>query len=52
MNKDEREVGKSPRMADEQEAPAPERPVPDEERRQGTGQEDKPSQAEGERDTA
>lgn len=43
----------SPRTADEQAAPEPERPVPEEEtRRQPGGPEDKPSQAEGEREGA
>ncbi len=46
MSRDEREQGKSPKPADEQSSPAPERPVnPHEEKADG-----KPSQAEGERD--
>lgn len=52
MHRDEREQGKSPRTAEEQDAPVPERPVPEEERRRKAGQDDKPSQAEGERDQA
>lgn len=51
MERGERERGKSPLPADEQDSPAPERPVPDDEQRRGDGQDDKPSQAEGERDT-
>jgi hypothetical protein len=44
---------KSPRRADEQESPEPERPVPPAEtRREPAGPQDKPSQAEGERDAA
>lgn len=44
---------KSPQRAEQQEAPAPERPTPEEEvRRQAGGPADKPSQAEGERDEA
>jgi len=51
MPKDPRYSDKSPHTADEQDQPAPERPVPEEEmRRQPDGPEDKPSQAEGERD--
>ncbi len=50
MQRDESEKGKSPLPADEQGSPAPERPVPEEERRRSEGQEDRPSQAEGERD--
>ena len=52
MQRDESEQGKSPLPADEQDAPLPERPVPGEERRRTEGQEDKPSQAEGERGSA
>lgn len=52
MDRGENEQGKSPLPADEQDAPAPERPVPGDERRRGDGQEDKPSQAEGERDSS
>lgn len=48
----ESERGKSPRPAEEQDEPAPERPVPEEETRRSTGQPEKPSQAEGERDPA
>jgi hypothetical protein len=47
--KDPRYSDKSPHSADEQPQPEPERPVPDVERREGGGQPDKPSQAEGER---
>ncbi len=50
--KDPRYEDASPHSAEEQGAqPAPERPVPPEELRRGTP-EDKPSQAEGERDRA
>ena len=52
MSREEREQGKSPRPSDEQDAPAPERPVPTEEERRTTGQPDHPSQAEGERGKA
>ena len=49
--KDPRYEEKSPHSSDEQEHPAPERPVPAEEtRREPGGPQDKPSQAEGERD--
>jgi hypothetical protein len=41
--------GKSPKSADEQDAPAPERPTNTQEEA-GQGPDDKPSQAEGERD--
>ncbi|MET0396660.1 MAG: hypothetical protein ABW277_07550 [Longimicrobiaceae bacterium] len=51
MEREEREQGKSPLPSDEQDAPAPERPVPADEKRRSEGQEDKPSQAEGERDS-
>ncbi len=51
MTRGEHEKGKSPLPADEQDAPEPERPVPPEEERRSEGQEGKPSQAEGERDT-
>lgn len=50
--KDPRYDDVSPHTADEQDHPAPERPVPAEERARTAGQPDKPSQAEGERDTA
>lgn len=50
MTKDPREQEKSPKSAEEQEAPAPERPVPPEEKRRSTGQPEKPSQAEGSRE--
>lgn len=50
--RDRHERGKSPLPADEQDSPEPERPVPPEEDRRSDGQEGKPSQAEGERDTA
>jgi hypothetical protein len=46
------EEDRAPRPAERQEAPQPERPVPEHERTVGDGQDDKPSQAEGERDTA
>jgi len=52
VEREEREQGKSPLPSDEQDAPAPERPVPGDEKRRTDGQEDKPSQAEGERDSA
>lgn len=42
---------KSPQTADEQRQPAPERPVPETEVRRTAGQPDKPSQAEGDRET-
>jgi hypothetical protein len=45
------EERKPPLPADQQDAPEPERPVPEYERRAGEGQPDKPSQAEGERET-
>lgn len=48
--KDPRYEDRSPRDADGQDAPVPERPVPDEERRREEGQPDRPSQAEGERE--
>lgn len=51
MTKDAREQEKSPKTAEEQASPQPERPVPSEEQRRSTGQPDKPSQAEGERET-
>lgn len=41
---------KSPVSTEDQESPAPERPVPEEERRATEGQPPKPSQAEGERE--
>ncbi|HEV2148745.1 MAG TPA: hypothetical protein VGR37_15175 [Longimicrobiaceae bacterium] len=47
--RDEQEQGKSPKPSGEQDAPAPERPVPEEEVRRTEGQADKPSQAEGDR---
>jgi hypothetical protein len=49
MEKDPRYQDRSPRTADPQEAPEPERPVPPEERRREATPADKPSQAEGER---
>lgn len=52
MEREEREQGKSPLPSDEQGAPEPERPIPGDEKRRTDGQEDKPSQAEGERDSA
>jgi hypothetical protein len=52
VERDKREQGKSPLPSEEQDAPAPERPVPAEEERRTGGQSDKPSQAEGERDAA
>ncbi|MEW5931360.1 MAG: hypothetical protein AB1941_28165 [Gemmatimonadota bacterium] len=52
VDRGESEQGKSPLPADEQGQPQPERPVPGDERRRTDGQEDKPSQAEGERDPA
>lgn len=48
--KDPRYEDRSPEGADQQKQPAPERPVPEEERRRREGQDDHPSQAEGERD--
>ena len=48
--KDPRYEDKSPHSANEQDQPEPERPVPAEELRREPGPEDKPSQAEGERD--
>lgn len=48
--RDPRDRGVAPLPADEQDAPAPERPVPPEETRREDGQADQPSQAEGERD--
>jgi hypothetical protein len=48
--KDPRYRDRSPQGAEEQDAPRPERPVPEEERRRGEGQDEHPSQAEGERD--
>lgn len=51
--KDPRYEDKSPHSADEQDQPEAERPVPAEElRREPGGPEDKPSQAEGERDSS
>jgi hypothetical protein len=47
--KDPRYADKSPHTSDEQDQPAPERPVTPTEKRLD-GPEDKPSQAEGERD--
>ena len=47
--KDPRYADESPHSAAEQSSPEPERPVPDEEKAQGSGQPNKPSQAEGER---
>lgn len=48
--KDPRYQDSSPHSSAEQgRQPEPERPVPAEERREGDGQADKPSQAEGER---
>jgi hypothetical protein len=52
VQREEQEKGKSPRPSGEQDAPAPERPVPEEELRRTSGQPDKPSQAEGARRTA
>jgi hypothetical protein len=48
--KDPRYADESPHSAAEQPYPEPERPVPDEETRRGPSPDDKPSQAEGERD--
>ncbi len=51
MSKDPRYQDKSPLASDRQDQPQPERPVTEEElRREPGGPEDKPSQAEGERD--
>jgi hypothetical protein len=50
--KDPRYQDKSPHSAEEQSAPQPERPADPNESRRGVGPEDKPSQAEGERDKA
>jgi hypothetical protein len=51
VTKDPRYSDKSPHSADEQSQPEPERLVPPEERlREPGGPDDKPSQAEGERD--
>ncbi|HEX8693321.1 MAG TPA: hypothetical protein VF746_12920 [Longimicrobium sp.] len=52
QGKDPRYQEKSPHSAAEQDQPAPERPVPAEERRREGSPENKPSQAEGERDGA
>jgi hypothetical protein len=49
--KDDRYAEESPKGADQQASPAPERPVPQHERQEQSGQPDKPSQAEGERET-
>jgi hypothetical protein len=48
--KDPRYADESPHSAVEQPYPEPERPVPPEETRRGASPEDKPSQAEGERE--
>jgi hypothetical protein len=48
--KDPRYQDESPHSAAEQPQPEPERPVPPEETRRGASPEDKPSQAEGERE--
>jgi hypothetical protein len=48
--KDPRYQDESPHSAAEQSSPEPERPVPAEETRRGASPEDKPSQAEGERE--
>ncbi len=48
--KDPRYADASPHSAEEQRQPEPERPVPPEEIAAMSGQPDKPSQAEGERD--
>ncbi|HEV7587063.1 MAG TPA: hypothetical protein VGO40_02940 [Longimicrobium sp.] len=48
--KDPRYQGESSHSAAEQPQPEPERPVPAEETRRGASPEDKPSQAEGERE--
>ena len=50
MQRDEELQGKSPRPAEEQDKPAQERPVPQEEIQRAEGQPSRPSQAEGERD--
>ncbi len=50
--KDPRYSDKSPHTSDEQSSPQPERPVPGEERKREPTPEDKPSQAEGERDSS
>ena len=50
--KDPRHREKSPRGADAQDGPEPERPVPAEELRREDGQADHPSQAEGSREAA
>lgn len=47
--KDPRYSDKSPHSSAEQDQPEPERPVPETERRESSGQPAKPSQAEGER---
>ena len=49
QGKDPRYQEKSPHSAAEQDQPAPERPVSAEERRREDSPENKPSQAEGER---
>jgi hypothetical protein len=50
MTDRDQNAGRQPADADRHDAPEPERPVPQEERRrQPGGPEDKPSQAEGER---
>jgi hypothetical protein len=51
VEKDPRYEDKSPHMADEQDQPEPERPTTPTEKRLD-GPEDKPSQAEGERDSS
>ena len=51
MSKDPRYKDKSPHTADEQTQPEPERPTTPTEKRLD-GPEDKPSQAEGERDSS
>ena len=51
MPKDERYQDANHRIDDGQGAPEPERPVPAYEREVQSGQEAKPSQAEGERET-
>jgi hypothetical protein len=51
--KDPRYQDKSPHPSSDQDQPEPERPYPPEEqRREPGGPEDKPSQAEGERDSS
>jgi hypothetical protein len=50
--KDPRYADASPHSSAEQDQPEPERPVPAEEVAAKTGQADKPSQAEGEREKA